>query len=190
MRLLVLTFYFRPDLSAGSFRVTALVEALRKRSPDAHIDVVTTLPNRYVTYTAQASEHERHPGLDIHRIRLPAHAGDMRGQARAFARFALGARALTRGRRYDLVFATSSRLMTAALGSSIARRCGAPLYLDIRDIFADTIKDVLQGSTGRAMRLFFDQVERRTMLRAQRINLVSEGFGDYFRQRYPQQRLS
>ena len=33
MRLLVLSFYFPPDLSAGSFRATALVEALARASP-------------------------------------------------------------------------------------------------------------------------------------------------------------
>src|SRR5262245_7684512 len=129
MRLLVLSFYFRPDLSAGSFRATSLVQALRQQGPaDLSIDVVTTLPNRYITYSAEAAESEIAPGLEIRRIQLPTHASDMRGQARAFWRFARSALRLTHGRHYDLVFATSSRLMTAVLGALVARRNRAPLY--------------------------------------------------------------
>jgi hypothetical protein len=46
MRLLVLSFYYQPDLGAGSFRTTALVRALREHTPSTMVDVVTTLPNR------------------------------------------------------------------------------------------------------------------------------------------------
>src|ERR1700741_3256498 len=136
MRLLVLTFYFPPDLSAGSFRATALVDALLERAPqDTRIDVMTTAPNRYQTFAHAASELERRPGLEIRRIALPPHRSDMLGQARAFATFARAVRRHTAEARYDLVFATSSRLMTAALGAVVARRAGSRLYLDIRDIF-------------------------------------------------------
>src|SRR6185503_3990510 len=56
---------------------------------------------------------------------------------------------LPRGRSYDLVYATSSRLLTAALGGLVARRTNAVLYLDIRDIFVDTINDVLPAPLAR-----------------------------------------
>ncbi len=57
MRLLVVSFYYSPDLAAGSFRATALVAALRERAPPGtHIDVVTTLPNRYRTFARVAPE--------------------------------------------------------------------------------------------------------------------------------------
>ena len=60
MRLLFVTFYFPPDLSAGSFRATALVDALLERGPaEIQIDVLTTVPNRYHTFTHQVSELER-----------------------------------------------------------------------------------------------------------------------------------
>lgn len=191
MRLLVLSFYYSPDLSAGSFRATALVAALRDRVPaDAQIDVLTTLPNRYSTFAAEASHSERSTGLEIRRIRLPSHSSDMLGQARAFSRYATAAYRYTRSRNYDIVFATSSRLMTAALGAVIARRTNAPLYLDIRDIFVDTIKDVLPTPIAAPARALFDRIEQWTMSRAETINLVSGGFSDYFTSRYPKTRLS
>lgn len=185
MRILVLSFYYRPDLCAGSFRMTPLVAALRERAPPGtQIDVVTTLPNRYSTFSQEAAETELQDGLEIRRIKLPSHRSDMRNQARAFLHFARAALALTRPRRYDLVFATSSRLMTASLGALIARRQGAPLYLDLRDIFVDTIRDVLPASVSRPLGLCFSIVESWTVRRANRLNLVSRGFEGYFRARY------
>lgn len=191
MRILVLSFYYSPDLSAGSFRTTALVSALRERSPEGcGIDVVTTLPNRYHSYTQEAPEFEEHGQIAIHRIGLPPHRSDMRGQARAFLTFARKAASHVAGRKYDLVFATSSRLMTAALGAWVSRSQRAPLYLDIRDIFVDTINDLLPSRSAWAARKVFSFVESWTMQRASKINLVSQGFEGYFRERYPDKSLS
>src|SRR5688572_11955185 len=106
VRILFLTFYFRPDLSAGSFRASALVRALRERlAADDCIDVVTTEPNRYRSFEAGASRDDAEAGVEIHRIALPPHSSDMWGQARAFRRFASEARRITRHRQYDLVYA-------------------------------------------------------------------------------------
>jgi glycosyltransferase involved in cell wall biosynthesis len=191
MRVLVLSFYYQPDLSAGSFRATALVAAMRERAaPGTHIDVVTTLPNRYQTYTQKAAELETSEGLEIRRIGLPAHRSDMIGQSRAFLVFARQALAHVATRDYDIVVATSSRLMTASLGAWIARRKRALLYLDIRDIFVDTLMEVLPQALAWPARALFSRVESWTMRRADRINLVSRGFESYFRTRYPDRPLA
>ena len=69
LRVLLLSFYFAPDLSAGSFRNTAFVESLKRKLPTgSEIDVVTTLPNRYAGYSAEAREYERSEGLSIKRV--------------------------------------------------------------------------------------------------------------------------
>jgi glycosyltransferase involved in cell wall biosynthesis len=187
VRLLVLSFYYSPDLSAGSFRTTALVKALRERAPPGTtIDVVTTAPNRYASFSREAAAAETVAGLTIRRIPLPGHHSDIRGQSRAFTAFARGALAAVSGREYDLVYATSSRLMTAALGAWIARGKGARLYLDIRDIFVDTIAQVLPPVAARIARTLFTPLEWWTIARADRVNLVSPGFEPYFRPRYRQ----
>lgn len=191
MRLLVLSFYYRPDLSAGSFRATTLVEALRACArPATHIEVLTTLPNRYATFAREAAQFEQGPGWELWRIRLPRHRSDMPGQAWAFANYARGVLAHVAGRPYDVIFATSSRLMTAALGAWVARRKHARLYLDMRDLFVDTIKEVLPSSTAWAAGALFSRVESWAVRRADRINVVSPGFVEYFRERYPDLRLS
>lgn len=184
-RLLVLSFYYTPDLSAGSFRTAALVKALRERAPaGSTIEVVTTLPNRYGSFSPQAPESESTAGFEIRRIPLPAHHSDMRGQSRAFAAFARGAIAAAAGRDYDLVYATSSRLMTAVLGAWIAKRARARLYLDIRDIFVDTISQVLPPVAAPLARALLSPLESWAIGRADRVNLVSPGFEPYFRRRY------
>ncbi|BBJ00634.1 hypothetical protein FGKAn22_23260 [Ferrigenium kumadai] len=80
--------------------------------------------------------------------------------------------------------------MTAALGAYIASKKRAPLYLDIRDIFVDTIKDVLPRHFAILAKPVFALLERWTVNRASRVNLVSQGFAGYFRERYPDQHFS
>lgn len=191
LKILVLSFYFRPDLSAGSFRTTAFVDALKQKMPvDGQIDVLTTLPNRYSSFSVEAPAGEKLPGLSIVRIALPPHQSGMFDQARAFISFAREVSRQTRGQEYDLVYATSSRLMTAVLGAWVARNKQIPLYLDIRDIFVDTIKDVLPRHLAILTKPVFTLLERWAINSASKVNLVSQGFAEYFLARYPRQRFS
>jgi glycosyltransferase involved in cell wall biosynthesis len=191
VKILVLSFYYEPDLSACSFRTTALVQSLVEALPlDTEIDVITTLPNRYSTFTVEVPAEERHGAVRIRRIALPSHKSGMRDQSRAYIVFARAAARLAKAERYSLVYATSSRLMTAVLGSWIARRQRAPLYLDIRDIFVETMLDVLPRPLALATMPAIERLERYAVSRADKVNLVSEGFAPYFRQRYPRQDFS
>lgn len=191
MKLLILSFYYHPDLSAGSFRTSALVKALLEQLPaDAQIELITTLPNRYSSFTNDAPEYEVHPRLTVHRVALPAHQSGMIDQSKAFLSYARGVLKLVKGKQYDLVYATSSRLMTAALGALVARRGRAPLYLDIRDIFVDTIKDVLPKKMTWFVKPLFGLLEGWTIRGAVKVNLVSAGFLPYFKSRYPKQQFS
>ena len=58
VRILVLSFYYQPDLCAGSFRCTALVEELKKQS-NCEIEIITTLPNRYASFSVDAQKVEK-----------------------------------------------------------------------------------------------------------------------------------
>jgi len=185
-KILLLSFYYPPDLSAGSFRAEALVSALRAElGEQVDIDVITTRPNRYHSFVANAVSLERSPLLSIRRIDIPTHRSGIKDQAKAFVSFANNALKITRNQHYDLVFATSSRLMTASLGALIARRNACALYLDIRDIFVDTLRDFLPSRWGRFAASIFSPLERWTINSATRVNLISPGFLPYFNTRYP-----
>lgn len=191
MKFLILSFYYSPDISAGSFRTTALVKALLEQLPaDAQIELITTRPNRYSSFASNASECETHPRLTVHRIALPAHQSGMIDQSKAFLSYAWSVLRLVKGKQYDLVYSTSSRLMTAVLGALVARSRSAPLYLDIRDIFVDTIKDVLPKKVAWLVTPFFTLLEAWTIRTADKVNLVSAGFLPYFKSRYPNQQFS
>jgi len=181
-RILYLTFYFEPDLCAGSFRNSPLVKELASQvEGEAEIDVITTLPNRYNTFNAEADEFEKRGNYSIHRISIPKHQSGMKDQINSFKTYFLATNKLVKGNKYDLVVASSSRLFTAYLGYSIAKKLGVPLYLDIRDIFTDTMKDVLQNRTLKAGVIpFLNTLEKRIFDYASHINLISGGFESYF----------
>lgn len=191
MKILILSFYYKPDLSAGSFRTAALVNAmLDQLKTDDQVDVITTLPNRYSSFNSEALEHEAYSELTISRIALSAHKSGMFDQSMAFLRFTIGVFSRTKGKDYDLVFATSSRLMTAVLGAYVSKKMRCRLYLDIRDIFVDTIKDVLPKKIRWFINPLFSILEGWVIRSAAGVNLVSAGFLLYFNDRYSSKKFS
>jgi len=191
LKILILSFYYTPDLSAGSFRVAALVKALLNcLPPNSNIDVVTTLPNRYASFSVDTPTIENYPTLHIRRIALPIHQNSMIDQSRAFLAFYRQAMNHLEDQDYNLVFGTSSRLMTAVMAAWVAKKKKAFLYLDIRDIFLDTIKDVFPRYLAITIEPFLSILESLTIKRADKVNLVSKGFEDYFKKRYPQHQFS
>jgi hypothetical protein len=184
MKILVLSFYYAPDLCAGSFRTTAFVEELKKQiSKDDKVEIITAMPNRYGSFSEDAKEFEKlEENVDIRRIDLGTHKSGFVDQSKLFLKFAWQIMKLINKReKYDIVYATSSRLMTAFLGSLIANRQKAKLYLDIRDIFIDTLESIFAKSKLRYVIPVFKQIEKYTINSAIHINLVSKGFESYFK---------
>ena len=182
-RVVYLTFYYEPDLCAGSFRNTPLAIELAKqaREKDIIVDVYTTLPNRYSTFEQSAPEFDEIGNLRIHRISLPAHKSGMLDQVFSFKKYYSEVNKLNKNKRADLVFASSSRLFTAYLGYTIAKKSNAPLYLDIRDIFVDTMSDVFKSKIIKIGILpILKLIENKTFSYAKHINLISGGFKSYF----------
>ncbi|OBY93325.1 glycosyltransferase WbuB [Pseudomonas sp. AU11447] len=190
-RILLLSYYFEPDLSAGSFRAEALANALMAEGEGkVEVDVVTTIPNRYHSFNVSSPACEERGALRVRRIAVPAHRSGLVDQALSFLTYARCALRLTRDDHYDLVLATSSRLMTATLGAVIARRARAVLYIDFRDILVDTLPELLPPRYARPATMLFSLVERWTVAQASRINLISPGFKPYFKLRYPKRSFS
>lgn len=184
MRILVLSFYYAPDLCAGSFRTTAFVKALKKQiNTNDKIEIITAMPNRYGSFSEDAKEFEKlEENIDITRIDLGTHKSGFVDQSKLFLKFAWQVMKIVKKReKYDLIYATSSRLMTAFLGSLIANKQKAKLYLDIRDIFTDTLESVFAKSKLRYIIPIFRKIEKYTVNSATHINLVSKGFENYFK---------
>jgi len=185
MKILIISFYYEPDLCAGSFRTTSFVKALKAHlGHDDFIDVVTTMPNRYSTFAVDANEIENQGNVLIKRIKIPTHKSGFADQSKSFLIYLIKTLEYVIGRKYDVVFATSSRLLSAFLGAIIARQKKVPLYLDIRDIFTDTMSSVLDKSALKSVIPLFMLIEKFTMGSADKINFVSKGFIPYFQKKH------
>ena len=187
MKILYLTFYFEPDLGPGSFRNTTLVSELASQlTTNDSIQVVTTHPNRYASYSPAAPDREEWPTegcpVLVQRIRVPKHKSGLIGQIMAFWIYFRSVHQFTKNTDYDLVVASSSRLFTAFLGARLARKCAVPLFLDIRDLFREAIVEAIRFPFVHAcLNPLLKRIEHYTFGYATHINLVSEGFRSYFK---------
>jgi glycosyltransferase involved in cell wall biosynthesis len=178
LNILYLSFYFEPDLSAGSFRNTALAKTLAAQvQQKANVHVITTQPNRYKSFSEQAQPFEQLNNLSLNRITVPGHQSGFADQVKSYWHYYKGVYKIIRGKKYDLVFVSSSRLFSAYLGSRIAKKQKCPLYLDIRDLFVENMKELIKSPViSTPLNLILPWVEKKAFENAIHINMVSEGF--------------
>jgi glycosyltransferase involved in cell wall biosynthesis len=187
MKIVFFTFYYPPDLSAGSFRTVALAKSLSSKMDEGdEIHVITTHPNRYANHSVKADDLEVVGKITVHRIEVPRHQSGMVSQARSFGVYAVAAYRLCLEINPDFLIGTTSRLMTGVLTGVSAFRLRKKYFIDLRDIFSETISDLLSLKSrllGAATKLIFSMFEKYLFSGAIGVNVVSEGFPDYFKQR-------
>ena len=184
MKLVFFSFYFPPDLSAGSFRSSALCDALKnKLNNNDELHVITSHPNRYKSHLIKADDFEINGNIKIHRIKVPSHNGSMFSQVITFFVFSYFSIKLSKQIKPDFLIGTSSRLMTAYLTYFCSRIQKLEYFIDLRDIFSETISDIFSLKNkylGNFLRNFFIFLEVRVLRSASGVNVVSQGFPDYF----------
>ena len=184
MKIVFFSFYYPPDLSAGSFRSVALSKALEKKiGTKDELHVVTTQPNRYLTHSVKAENKEVKGKITIHRLNVPTHRSGMISQAYTFSVFALSAFNVCRKLKPDFLIGTTSRLMTGVLTWISARFLRRKYYIDLRDIFSETISDIFALKSSFLsvfFRRFFSFLDKQILNSAAGVNVVSEGFPEYF----------
>ncbi len=85
MRILLLSYFFEPDLSAGSFRSSALYKKLKDLGHE--VDVITTLPNRYESFEGKGDDGLNSDHSGIFRIDTKTNSSNFLGQIRAYINF-------------------------------------------------------------------------------------------------------
>ena len=182
MNILYLTFYFEPDLCAGSFRNTPLAEELARQliAEEGEVKVITSQPNRYSSYNKVADPVEIRGNLIIKRIDVGKHKNGFFDQILSFRSYYSGVLNEVKKEKFNLVFASSSRLFTAYLGYRIAKKRKIPLYLDIRDLFTDTMNDVLRMPVvKKPVMHYLRYLEKKVFGYAKHINFISGGFNSH-----------
>ena len=186
MKIVFFSFYYPPDLCAGSFRAFALTKALSyKLSDKDELHVITTHPNRYASHQVLADDLEIEGNITVHRILVPKHNGGMLAQARIFLVYARSAITLSNEIEPEFIIGTTGRLMTGVVSWWTARRMRCNYFIDLRDIFSETISDLFAKRSallGWISKQFFSYVEKRVLINAMGVNVVSEGFPAYFQE--------
>ena len=181
MRILVLSFYYPPDIGPGALRAQSIVDSLVKEGPsDLKIDVITTMPNRYNSFKVFSESYKQSDKVVIRRIKIPSHSNGIFDQIKAFIFYCISVQKLIFKKKWDIVLSTSGRLMTASLGTWVAKQTKSKLYLDIRDIFVDIMGEILKKKKLIVIKPFLCILEKWTFESADKINLISEGFVDHF----------
>jgi glycosyltransferase involved in cell wall biosynthesis len=189
MKVLILSFYYPPDIGPGALRAISIAEALSETG-NCEVEVWTTVPNRYKSFHVDTNAFENKKHITVHRIKLPNHKNGKFDQAKAFIVYAKNIYNLSHNQNFDMIIATSSRLMTASLAALISRKIRSKLYLDIRDLFTDTLENLLQNNVLRILLPIFRILERWTFSQADKISIVSEGFVPYMKDILPNAKLN
>jgi len=184
LKIIFFTFYHPPDLCAGSFRAVALAKELSAKMEDGdELHIITTHPNRYASHKVKAKDLEIDGNITVHRIGVPEHKSGMLSQVRTFSVYFLSAYRLSKKLNPNFLIGTTSRLMTGVLTGYSAYRLNCSYFLDVRDIFSETISDLFSRKNkmlGVVSKFAFSFLEKRLFNGAAGVNVVSEGFPEYF----------
>jgi glycosyltransferase involved in cell wall biosynthesis len=186
MKIIFFTFYYPPDLSAGSFRAVALAKELAKKlASNDELHIITTHPNRYAGHKVTANDIELDGKITIHRIVVPGHRSGMLSQSRSFGVYAISAYKLCKKINPSFIIGTTSRLMTGVLTGVSAYKIGCRYFIDLRDIFSESISDLFSRKNkmlGSVSKKIFSFLEDKLLSGAIGVNVVSEGFPEYFQE--------
>ena len=180
LKILVLSFYFPPDIGPGALRAISITSEIAKKTNfTTSTELITAQANRYKSFETSNSIPCYHfPNTTITTIDVPRHGGTMAGQAVSFFIFVQKTlkHLKNQGQDIDLIIATSSRLMTACLAAFVARRATAKLHLDIRDLFVFNIQNILGTIPRLCLMSLLKKIERLTFEQADSISVVSPAF--------------
>jgi hypothetical protein len=184
VRFILFSYYYPPDLSAGSFRAIALVNALSREITDLDsLHIITTHTNRYKDFRVKTEDFEKNKNVNIYRIKVPSSHGGIAFQAFSYLFYALKSSMICFQIKPDFIIGTSSRLMTGVLSAFQACIYRCKYYLDIRDIFSESFSDIYFKNS-KVMRSIFKKfflvIEKNILSRAAGVNVVAKSFCEYF----------
>jgi len=185
LKIVLFTFYYPPDISAGSFRMIALAESLiKKLNNNDELHIITTHPSRYKSHKVIAKDIEINDKIIIHRIKVPNHYNSMFSQAYMYIIYAFSAYKVSKKINPIFIIGSTSRLMTGLLAGFSSWRLGCKYFIDLRDIFSETISDLFLRRSkilGSIFKIMFTFLEKKLLKNASGVNVVSEDFSDYFK---------
>ncbi len=193
MRILYVSHYFPPEMGAPAGRVAGLSREWARAGHEVH--VLTGFPHHptgkihpeYRRVFRRGFLRERVEGYDVHRMWIfpAANRGKFR-RSLNYASFMASAAIAGSLRipRPDVVVATSPQLLCAVAGHLLAKRFGAPLVMEVRDLWPESLVAVGASRHSSPLvtlleRLACEMYRRAshvvTITEAQRAAIVAEG---------------
>lgn len=176
----IISQYYPPDITAAAFRVKETVDLLAGRGH--RVTVITARPHR----SSLAGQHAAQ-GQEENLIRTPIFPYKGGGKLHYIAHYAsfmvnaLLAGMFSKGRRPDVVLATSPPLFVGLTGHLLARSKQALFVLDIRDIWPDSAVAAGQISAGGTLFRLAKRIELWLYEKADLITCVAQPMADYIR---------
>ena len=105
IKILILSFYYPPDIGPGSFRIKSLIDEFSKQkdfNKKYFIEVFTTFPNRYVSFQPNRNEYNnkcQSENIKVIKVNVPKHSSGMTDQAFSFIYYAFQVWRLTRKKK-------------------------------------------------------------------------------------------
>lgn len=188
MKILIVSQYFTPDITAAAFRIGETYELLKKAGHD--VKVITTFPHKSDVEIEEDFEE------DISRVKVSElGGGGLKNYLKHYLSFIPGsikaAKKLRRnGWKPDVIWVSSPPLFTGISGWRIKKIMKAPFIFDIRDIWPDTAVAAGQLSeTGKAYKVG-RFLELFLYKRADRLTCVSAPMKKYLQEQSPKKDIT
>lgn len=198
MKILVVSFYYEPEIGAAPNRITNLVRGLKERG--AQVDVLTCLPNYpkgriFDGYRGRFSMKENLDGVNVYRYWTYATVskGIVR-RALAMTSFAVTMWAFGLKRKlihsYDKVIIQSPPIMVSASAMSLFKCCfGKKVVLNVSDLWPGSAVELGFMKEKSLSYKFTSRQERKIYRRADAVMGQSNGILDRVRSLEPDKRL-
>jgi glycosyltransferase involved in cell wall biosynthesis len=183
LRVTLLSQYFPPEVGATQSRMQAFAEHLAERGHD--VTVICEFPNHPMgeippEYHGRIVEDDRSNPYRVLRVWVLANPEKTQLTRMGFylSYMAMATAVAPRAGRADVVVATTPPLFTGAAGLAIARMNGAPLVLDVRDLWPAAAVSLDQISSGWPLK-GAELLERQLYRRAAAVVAVTRPFCDH-----------
>lgn len=198
MKILVVSFYYEPEIGAAPSRITNLVRGLKERG--AQVDVLTCLPNYpkgriFDGYRGRFSMKENLDGVNVYRYWTYATVskGIVR-RALAMTSFAVTMWAFSFKRKlihsYDKVIIQSPPIMVSASAMSLFKCCyRKKVVLNVSDLWPGSAVELGFMKENSLSYKFTSRQERKIYRRADAVMGQSNGILDRVRSLEPDKRL-
>jgi len=181
MHILLLSTYFKPDITANGILLTQLTNQWQKMGHE--VTVITSMPH-YATnriwngYRGKLCVREQMDGLDIYRVYLyvPQSKTSMLGRLFNYVSFNLLSTIVAMVRkRPDIIFVPSPPLTNGISGYFLSTRFRIPFVYNVQDIYPDIAIRLGVLTNQRAIAIF-KAMERFVYRKAEAVSVISDGF--------------